>query len=83
MKQFADAAELNNRLAAAHTDLHDVLGNEQRRVLSVWLECLGDLQIAAMLNEKPEHFAEYKTRAELFAALLGAVDSRRSTGHLF
>jgi hypothetical protein len=63
--------------------MHDTLSTEQLRVVGVWLESLGDLQIANILDRKLSDIQEDKTRAELFCELMNAVSSRRSTGHIF
>lgn len=83
MKQFLDHDGLHKRLTIAHAEMHDTLGAEQLRVVGVWLECLGDMQIANILEGNTDAIAEDKTRAELFCELMNAVSSRRSTGHIF
>ena len=83
MKQLTDQGALSVKTGAAFREMLDTLGTEQRRVVAVWLESLGDQQLAIMLETKTADIAEYKTRAELFVQLIAAVESGNTTGHIF
>ncbi len=83
MKQLTDQGALSVKTGAAHREMMETLGTEQRRVVAAWLECLGDQQLAIMLETKLVSIADNKARAELFVQLIAAVETGKTTGHIF